>query len=204
MARDGKLVVRPDSGDPVKIIVGDPDAVPGTPAYKGAVEILWDLFGGTTTETGHRLLDAHIGVIYGDSINYERAENILYGLSAKGFASGNVVFGVGSYTYQYVTRDTFGFAMKATWIQIDGVGKAIFKDPKTDDGLKRSAKGRLAVLRENGKVIVVDEATPDQEAASLLQPVWRDGRFITWLGFKEIRENARRSNNLSALTGIGA
>lgn len=204
MARQGKLVIRPDSGDPVKIIAGDPDAVPGTPAYKGAVELLWDIFGGTTTEAGHKMLDAHIGVIYGDSINYQRAQDILYGLSAKGFASGNVVFGVGSYTYQYVTRDTFGFAMKATWVQIDGEGKAIFKDPKTDDGLKRSAKGRLAVLRENGKVVVVDEATPEQEAASLLQPVWRDGRFITWLGFNDIRENARKSNNLALMTGIGA
>ena len=71
LARDGKLVIRPDSGDPVKIICGDPDAPAGTPAHKGAVACLWDVFGGTQTSTGHRLLDPHIGLIYGDSITLE-------------------------------------------------------------------------------------------------------------------------------------
>jgi nicotinamide phosphoribosyltransferase len=187
LARDGKLVIRPDSGDPVKIIAGDPDAVPGTPAYYGAVELLWKIFGGTTTDTGHKLLDGHIGVIYGDSITYDRAESILYTLASKGFASGNVVLGVGSYTYQYVTRDTFGFAMKATWVQINGEGKAIFKDPKTDSGMKKSARGRLAVI--DGKVI--DDATPEQEAASELVLVWKDNQFYKHYSLEEIRANAK-------------
>lgn len=192
LARDGKLVIRPDSGDPVKIVAGDPDAPIGSPAYKGAVELLWETFGGTLTETGHKLLDSHVGVIYGDSITYERADAILHQLMKKGFASGNVVFGVGSYTYQYVTRDTFGFAMKATWVQINGEGMPIFKDPKTDDGVKKSAKGRLAVLRdERGEIYTVDNATPEQEAASLLQPVWRDGRFVQVYGFDEVRQNSK-------------
>jgi nicotinamide phosphoribosyltransferase len=195
LARNGKLVIRPDSGDPVKIICGDPNAVPGTPAYYGAVELLWKLFGGTTTDAGYKLLDGHVGVIYGDSITYERGEAILSTLAQKGFASGNVVLGIGSYTYQYVTRDTFGFAMKATWVQIDGEGMAIFKDPKTDNGLKKSAKGRLAVL-DLGPVgvpqyFVIDEATPEQEAASLLQPVWKDGKFIKTYTFDEVRANAK-------------
>ena len=191
LARDGKLVIRPDSGDPVKIVAGDPDAFPGTPEYKGAVEVLWDLFGGTVTDKGYKLLDGHIGVIYGDSITYERGEQILAALAQKGFASGNVVLGIGSYTYQYVTRDTFGFAMKATWVQINGEGMAIFKDPKTDNGLKKSAKGRLAVLDYDGKVVVVDDATPEQEAASLLQPVWKDGKFVKGYTFDEVRANAK-------------
>lgn len=192
LARDGKLVIRPDSGDPVKIICGDPNATPGSPAFKGVVECLWDVFGGTETAEGFRLLDSHIGVIYGDSITDERATNILNGLAQKGFASANVVLGVGSFNYTYVTRDTFGFAMKATWCKIKGIGHAIFKDPITDDGLKKSAKGRLAVLRDAiGQIFLQNNATPEQEAQSLLQPVWEDGKWIRKESFDVIRSRAR-------------
>jgi nicotinamide phosphoribosyltransferase len=191
MARYGKVVIRPDSGDPVKIICGDPDAAVGSPAYKGVVECLWDVFGGTETNTGHRLLDQHIGCIYGDSITFERCEAICNGLAKKGFASGNMVFGIGSFTYQYVTRDTFGFAMKATWVQIDGKGYDIFKKPITDNGMKNSAKGRLAVIpNANGKLELISQATPEQEALSVLQPVWVDGKFVYEEGFDVIRARA--------------
>lgn len=200
MARDGKLVIRPDSGDPVKIVVGDYDADPGTPAAKGVVELLWDTFGGTTNQKGFRTLDSHIGVIYGDSISYERAQAIQEGLAAKGFASDNMVFGVGSYNYQHVTRDTFGFAMKATWVQVNGKGVDIFKTPKTDDGVKNSAKGRLAVLRPAhgtaqtppNAMVLVNQATPEQESSSLLREVWRNGHLKVYEDFKTIRERAMK------------
>lgn len=183
-----KLVIRPDSGDPVLIICGDPSEPEGSPAHKGAIELLWETFGGTVTETGHKLLDSHIGCIYGDSITYERADAILTNLYRKGFASGNMVFGIGSYTYQYVTRDTFGFAMKATWVKVAGEERPIFKDPVTDNGLKKSARGRLAVLRtQDGELTLVDEATPEQEAMSELKTVWRDGEFIRKQNIQEIR-----------------
>ncbi|MEP7001383.1 MAG: nicotinate phosphoribosyltransferase [bacterium] len=191
MARDGKIVIRPDSGDPVKIVCGDPDASAGSPAHKGVVALLWELFGGATTSTGHRLLDAHIGCIYGDSISYERAAAILAGLDENGFASANMVFGVGSFTYQYVTRDTYNFAMKATWVQIDGEGIAIFKAPATDDGVKNSAKGRLAVLHDDtGHLTLINEATEEQEAASHLRLVWRNGAFVAFDSFDVIRDRA--------------
>jgi nicotinamide phosphoribosyltransferase len=95
MARDGKVVIRPDSGDPVQIICGDPDSH-RLEAQKGVVELLWDVFGGTTTATGHKLLDSHIGAIYGDSITLARADEICARLKEKGFAS-QVLFGIGSY-----------------------------------------------------------------------------------------------------------
>lgn len=192
-SRDGKVVIRPDSGDPVAIICGDPNSPAGTPESKGAIQLLWDLFGGSYTSTGHKLLDPHIGCIYGDSINFERAQAIVEGLAANGFASGNVVFGVGSYTYQFVTRDTFGFAMKATWVEIDGKGVDIFKTPKTDNGMKNSAKGRLAVLKTEEGLKLVAQATPSQEADSVLAPVWRDGQFIRREGFDVIRARAMRN-----------
>jgi len=198
LAREGKLVIRPDSGDPVKIVCGDYDADPGSPAAKGVVQLLWETFGGTVNERGFKTLDSHIGVIYGDSISYERAKGIQDGLAAKGFASDNMVFGVGSYNYQHVTRDTFGFAMKATWVQINGEGIDIYKTPATDDGVKNSAKGRLAVLRPahgsaqtpTNAMVLVNQATPKQEAASLLREVWRDGKFTVWEDFETIRNRA--------------
>lgn len=188
MARNGKLVIRPDSGSPVKIVCGDPSALAGSPANKGVIQLLWEVFGGTTNDKGFKVLDSHIGCIYGDSITHERASAITAGLKANGFASCNMVFGVGSYTYQYVTRDTFGFAMKATWCMIDGVGHDLFKKPITDDGMKNSAKGRLAVHKdENGKLFLINQATPEQEAASELKPVWRDGRLLKYWTFDEVR-----------------
>lgn len=191
MTRDGKVVVRPDSGDPVKIICGDPDAPEGSPARKGVIELLWDVFGGTVTNTGHRILDGHIGCIYGDSITRERARAITDGLAAKWFASANMVFGMGSFGYQYVTRDTFGFAMKATSCVIGGQQRDIFKKPVTDSGEKFSAVGRLAVVRgSDGQLQLISPATPEQERESLLRPVWKDGSFIIHEGFDQIRARA--------------
>lgn len=194
LARDGKIVIRPDSGDPVDILCGDPTADPSTPAYKGVVELLGDVFGYTTNSKGYKVLDPHIGTIYGDSITYERAEQIFERLAAKGWASTNPVLGIGSFTYQYNTRDTFGFAMKATWAEVNGESRDLFKDPVTDDGLKRSAKGRCTVVRnEDGELVLMDQATKEQVESdrNLLVPVWRNGRF-TGSGFQTFHEIAER------------
>lgn len=188
LARDGKVVIRPDSGDPIKIICGDPDAAPGSPAFKGSVACLWETFGGTTTNKGYKLLDQHIGLIYGDSITIERCTEICRQLEAKGFASTNVVFGIGSYTYQYVTRDTFGFAMKATYGEVDGVGRPIFKDPKTDDGTKKSAKGLLKLTRNKAGTLQMEEmVTPEEEKEGLLEVIYKDGKLIKECTLAEIR-----------------
>lgn len=95
----GRTVVRPDSSPktPVEIICGDLDAEPGSPEFKGVVELLWDIFGGTVNSKGFKQLDDHIGVIYGDAISLEVQWKILDGLKKKGFASTNVVLGIGSY-----------------------------------------------------------------------------------------------------------
>lgn len=179
MARDGKVVIRPDSGDPVKIICGDEKAPKGSPEYKGAIECLWETFGGTLTGKGYKQLDSHIGLIYGDSITLERCKAICTGLMAKGFASTNVVLGIGSYTYQHVTRDIFGFAMKATYGEVNGEGRAIFKDPKTDDGTKKSAKG---LMRVNGKDGVItgmnDMLTREEEGTGLLDLTFENGKIV--------------------------
>lgn len=193
LERDGKLVIRPDSGDPADIICGTmlTDFDDDTPAEKGAIQLLWDIFGGTVNDNGYKVLDPHIGLIYGDSMNFARINDICRRLEAKGFSSENVVFGLGSYGYQYQTRDTFGFAMKATWVQVSGEGKAIFKDPKTDDGLKKSLKGRILVTRDaSGRLYTIDNL--DGNDSGMLTTVWKDGKFIREWGFDEVRDNARR------------
>ena len=183
-----KLVFRPDSGDPVKIICGDPDAEVGSPAYKGAVECLWEVFGGTTTDQGYKVLNERVGLIYGDSITLDRAQRILEGLEAKGFASNNLVFGIGSFTYNYLTRDTFGFAVKATWGQVNGIGRELFKDPITDSGIKKSAKGLLRIEeRENG-FILFDEQTAEQEQGGALKTVFENGKLQYECTLDQIRE----------------
>lgn len=157
---------------------------------KGAVQLLWETFGGTTTDKGYKLLDSHIGLIYGDSITTKRAEEILRRLVEKGFASGNVVFGVGSYTYQCNTRDTFGFAVKATYTEVGEEKIAIFKDPKTDSK-KKSAKGLLCVHREeNGEFVLQDDVSIETESSEMnwLQPIFKDGEFVKRTTLQEIRD----------------
>lgn len=201
LARDGKVVIRPDSGDPVKIIVGDEDAVPGSPEYKGAITCMWETFGGTITQQGYKLLDGHIGLIYGDSITTERQTAILEGLKRKGFASYNVVLGIGSYTYEYVTRDTFGFAMKATYGEVNGAGRDIFKDPKTDDGTKKSAKGLMQVYRNEstGNLELKDQCSWEEEAEGELKTVFKDGKLLKDWTLSEVRERVKEQIDSTAI-----
>lgn len=188
MAREGKVVFRPDSGDPVKIVCGDIEAPDKSPQYKGAVECLWDTFGGTTTPEGYRTLDSHVGLIYGDSINLDRATRILAGLEKKRFSSANIVFGIGSYTYQAVTRDSFGTAIKATYGRVNGEERELFKSPATDDGLKKSAHGLLRVEKEGGKFVLYDRQSWDQEALGMLQPVFKNSQMMRLQSLSDIRK----------------
>ncbi|MFC4778179.1 nicotinate phosphoribosyltransferase [Paenibacillus sp. GCM10023252] len=191
LSRDGKVVIRPDSGDPVKIICGDPDAVDEL-ERKGVIEILWDIFGGTMTERGYKQLDSHIGAIYGDAITISRCREICEKLAEKGFASTNMVYGIGSYTYQYNTRDTFGFALKSTFTIINGEERKIFKDPKTDSGhFKKSQTGLVLVTEKDGVLDYVDNLSVDEYEAArsgdLLEVVYEDGRLLRDHTLQEIR-----------------
>lgn len=242
-----KVVIRPDSGDPVDIICGEaipvrtitdierlarsykegdsfwvsntknPNGVWNTdyiridvkpegleqtfflnkdvpPEVKGTVECLWETFGGTMTQKGYRLLDSHIGMIYGDSITINRAEEIVNRLKEKGFASTNTALGIGSYTYQYSTRDTTGSAIKATYAVVDGIGIDLNKDPKTDDGTKKSAKGLLRVeFDENGEYVLLEQQTPEQEEGGELKTIFEDGVFTPHSTLASIREEINKS-----------
>lgn len=214
---NAKVVFRPDSGDPVKILTGYRDdelvRVDGLPvrdadgAYtaligglrvteaerKGAVECLWDIYGGTVSAAGYRLLDSHVGLIYGDSITLPRARAILRRLAAKGFASGNVVFGIGSFVYGMNSRDTFGYALKAIYAEVDGEAVDIYKDPATDDGTKKSAKGLLRVEREGDHYVLHQQQTAEQAEGGELRPVFRDGQLLARQSLAEIRQRLMAS-----------
>jgi nicotinamide phosphoribosyltransferase len=188
MAREGCVIIRPDSGDPVKILLGDHDAPPDSLAHRGTIDILWEIFGGTVNSKGFRQLDPHISVIYGDSITLDRCKAICSGLLGRMFASTNVVFGIGSYTYQHVTRDTFGFAMKATAGVVNGQRVTIFKDPATDDGVKRSAKG---LLRVNADLTLSENVSEAEEQEGLLRVVFEDGVLMNALTLTNVRDILR-------------
>lgn len=197
MARDGKVVIRPDSGDPELILCGDPDAPEGSPARKGAVKLLEEVFGSTVNEKGYKELDPHIGLIYGDGITYARAESITDNLMRQGYASTTVVFGFGSFTFQYQSRDTFMMAVKATWVNVNGEGRDIFKDPATDNGSKKSATGRLAVRRlMSGKPYLIERATADQEADQELELVFENGVIKREQSFADVRATLRRETEI--------
>jgi nicotinamide phosphoribosyltransferase len=210
LSRDGKLVIRPDSGDPVEIICGhgrteltDNENRAFYPEFytKGLIECLWDIFGGTINAQGYKVLDPHIGAIYGDSITTDRQVEIYDRLAAKGFATTNIVLGVGSYTYQYNTRDTFGFAAKGAWFQANGVNYDIFKDPISDDGTKKSLKGLISVHEtEDGDHSVGVQCTLDQEKEGILQVIYEDGKFYNQITLSEIRGKIETLANIGTET----
>ena len=192
-----------DMYEKVKITV---EKIEQTPETKGVIELLWDIFGGTTNGQGYKVLDPHIGAIYGDSITLERANEICRRLEAKGFASTNVVLGIGSFTYQYNTRDTFGFAMKATYVEKlvgkedmrgkfyqEKEGFEIFKDPVTDDGVKKSAKGLLKVVQGEKGLELKDQISWEElrQENNLLKIVYENGKFINKVSLTEIRNKLK-------------
>lgn len=158
---------------------------------KGSVEALYDTFGGNTNSKGYKVLDSHVGLIYGDAITPAVANEILKRLEKKGFASENVVFGIGSYSLGFHTRDTFGFAVKATQVVINGEERNIFKDPKTDDGTKKSLTGRVAVFQGSEELLVVDGLTIEEQnrhkPIDLLEDVFVDGKLVRNESLAEIR-----------------
>lgn len=198
LKRDGKLVIRPDSGDPVEIVCGsNPLATAendATPEELGVLRLLANELG---TDESDMINKA--GCIYGDSINLDRCERILDRIVNEiGLNPYNMVFGVGSYTYQYQTRDTFGFALKATAVEKNGVVVPIFKAPKTDSGMKKSRKGITAVYRteesteDKPDYFCVDEATEEQLDNCALEVVF-DRVASLKENFHTIRERVQNS-----------
>ena len=160
-----------------------------TPEQKGSFQLAWEVFGGKLNEAGFKELNPAIGLIYGDSITIERATAITNNLIRKGFVP-SMVFGIGSFTYQHNTRDTFGFAIKSTYGEINGEPIEIFKDPATDSGTKKSAKGLTSVLLDDdGNYYLKDQCTVEEfySEENKLRTVFEDGKIILDATLAEIR-----------------
>lgn len=191
LAHNGKLLVRPDSGDQFETVVK-------------TVVSLWDTFGGTFNSKGYKVLNPHIGVILGDGCTQNVVKEIWKELDRLGFAANNVIFGIGAFCFTAIienskmivnTRDTWGVAMKATYGVFGEQELMIYKDPKTDtDNLKKSHKGLVFVERDGDNFKATDGLLCDtyldyaQTHKSAMQVVFVDGEMYNRESFTTIRE----------------
>ena len=175
ITRPGKLVVRPDSGDPKWMSVT-------------VLESLWKNFGGTINDKGYKVLDPHVGVIYGDYISLDMIKEIMREVVERHrFAPSNIVFGMGGALLQKVNRDTQSFAFKCSAIDINAVWHDVYKRP-VSDARKASKRGRLALAYEDGVYTTVKEACiPNYD---VLQVVFYNGVVTKEYTFDEVRKNA--------------
>lgn len=177
-----KLVVRPDSGNPVAVVTS-------------VTKRLMDKFGFERNSLGFDCLPPYIGVIQGDGIDERPLFDILQECKNQRISAQNVVFGMGSGLLQHFNRDTLKFAMKCSAIKRNGGWFDVFKDPITDPG-KRSKKGVLALVKtptgfETRRAS--EELKSDQEMF-FFRPVYSKTKgspvYASFSTFKEIRERA--------------
>ncbi len=179
LSRDGRLVIRPDSGDPVQTL-------------KQIFHILWDKFGGTTNEKGFKVLDPHVRVIQGDGVNYESISDICNMMIEEGFSVENIAFGMGGALLQKVDRDTQKFAFKCSSITINGEEAEVRKNPieinekgERVQSFKKSKAGRLKLV--NGQTV---EHSHDEINDELVE-VFLNGKVMKEWTFEEVRERAK-------------
>lgn len=161
LGRNGTLVIRPDSGDPVYVV-------------KEVLKILGEQFGYDINEKGYKVLPPQVRVIQGDGINLESIRAILAEMRFFGWSADNVTFGMGGALLQKVDRDTFNFAFKASEVTIAGEKHNVFKKPVTQT-IKASTGGRKSVI---------------MDGVEMLQPVFRNGELLKEYTFDEVRANA--------------
>ncbi|MDN3580875.1 nicotinate phosphoribosyltransferase [Mucilaginibacter flavus] len=182
LQRDGTLVIRPDSGDPIATLLK-------------IFEILFDKFGFTVNEKGYKVLPPQVRVIQGDGVNYAEIGNIYEALKENLISAENLVLGMGGALLQKVDRDTQKFALKCSSAIINGTEVRVEKSPTEMDAdgnitqsFKKSKGGRLKLVRVNGayKTINQDE---DPEITDLLQTVFDNGNLINTLSFEQVKAN---------------
>jgi len=174
LERDGTLVIRPDSGDPVYVITS-------------ILHTLYEKFGGRINEKGYRVLDDHVRIIQGDGVDLNMICKILDAVQTIGFSADNIVFGSGGGLLQKLNRDTQKFAFKCSAAKVDGAWRDVYKTPITDSG-KNSKRGQLKLVKEDGEYRTkkLDSFGVDQ-----LVEVFRDGELLEDWSLSEIRKRAK-------------
>lgn len=177
--RNGATLVSGNSGDPCVIPVQ-------------TIEKLMQHFGYTVNDKGYKLLPSYIRVIQGDGVNVQSIETILSNMKEKGICADNIAFGMGGAMTQIVNRDDQKFAMKASAVCIDGKWVDIFKDPITDHG-KKSKKGKLALVKTDGKYTTVSEEYADINGMeTLLQTVYNNGKLYNETTLSQVRDRVNK------------
>lgn len=193
LGRKGCFSVRPDSGDPVKIICGDDEADPESPEYRGTLRLLMDIFGHTVNEKGFKELPPQVRMIYGDAITADITKKVCEYCLYNQISLANICFGIGAFTYQYVTRDTRGFAIKATDCVLNGVEIPIYKKPKTDAN-KKSPRGCVAVLETPHSYVMVEDLTIQDAITfpgNVMQLKVDNGKLCKQYTYEEIKQRLR-------------
>ncbi|AWY09235.1 nicotinate phosphoribosyltransferase [Ruegeria phage vB_RpoS-V10] len=180
MAREGTLVIRPDSGNPTVMPLD-------------IIELAMEKFGFTVNSKGFRVLPSQVRVIQGDGMDGGSIPHLLQNAIDRGISVDNFAMGMGGGLLQKVNRDTMKYAMKANAIEIDGVWHDVYKDPITDQG-KQSKKGRQALINYNGELVTIREDAIPQgahgPARNYLRPVYRNGALLVDDSFAAIRARA--------------
>ncbi|KAJ3092991.1 hypothetical protein HK102_013265 [Quaeritorhiza haematococci] len=185
-SKGGFLVLRPDSGDPVEVVLMALRAADKT-------------FGSSTNKKGFKVLNG-VGVIQGDGINVDTIRAILKAATKEGYSAQNIAFGMGAGLLQKVNRDTMSFATKLSKIvHADGSERDVMKAPKTDPS-KWSLPGELVVIRDEQQIpTIFPKETIDLEVlkSNMLHVVYDHGRSTSsstsvWDDFSTIRERVQR------------
>tara|TARA_B100001248_G_scaffold262421_1_gene258305 strand:+ start:3918 stop:5159 length:1242 start_codon:yes stop_codon:yes gene_type:complete len=180
MQRNGTLVIRPDSGDPMEVL-------------PMMFQILGAKFGYTVNSKGYKVLDSHVRVIQGDGIDIESMENILEKLKSLKWSADNIAFGSGGGLLQRHHRDTLKCAFKCSYIEINGIGRKVYKNPITDPG-KKSFKGLVTLQKDNnGKYETMEECEKESICfmSDQMIPVFLNGELLIEYELESIRDKAK-------------
>lgn len=185
LQRNGRLVIRPDSGDPVKTLLK-------------VFNILFDKFGFTVNTKGYKVLPPQVRVIQGDGIDYESISTIYEALTAHGVAAENLVLGMGGALLQKVNRDTQKFALKCSYAEVNGQAVEVKKSPMEMNAqgeivksFKTSKAGKLKLVKSENGFTTVNE---HEQGTDLLQTVFENGELKISHTFESIRERAQREH----------
>lgn len=181
LARDGALVVRPDSGNPPEVVLK-------------VLTLLGEAFGTTVNAKGYKVLHPKVRVIQGDGIDYAMIGTILEHMKQHGWSADNIALGSGGGLLQKVNRDTQKFAIKCSAIYRNGTWHDVLKDPVTDPG-KRSKAGKLALValsgaHGSGYATMREEEAQHRGLKNILVPVFENGRILSEHTFADVRERA--------------
>ena len=181
MEREGTVIVRPDSGDPLEVL-------------PKILEILGDKLGYETNGKGYKVLDSHIRIIQGDKVCPDTVPAYYNVIMDAGWSANNMALGSGGGLLQKMDRDTYNFAFKCSWAQVDGKGRDVYKKP-VGSAWKASKKGRLKLVadrawRDYGTAPYYTTVAESAKGDDILQTVYENGELLIDQTLAEIRERA--------------